>query len=151
MNQPAGRQWRNTLVFVQPKNGKKISETEQTEKFLEKANEVIGAKIRKEDENLKEEIRDQIEGLYADYEDDLEDRIESAYGEVIDGDDLLNQLRPRCRSTTSYRRKTSYTPVTSPLQQRLIRSTSNGTCGTSSKTDWTGGRKRASKTSTSSS
>jgi hypothetical protein len=92
MNQPAGRQWRNTLVFVQPKNGKKISETEQTEKFLEKAKEVIGAKIRKEDENLKEEIRDQIEGLYADYEDDLEDRIESAYGEVIDGDDLLNQF-----------------------------------------------------------
>lgn len=91
-NQPAGRQWRNTLVFVQPKNGKTISPTSQQEKFLGKAREVIGAEIRKEDENLAEEIREEIEKLYGEYEHDLLERLESAYGEIIDGDDLLNEF-----------------------------------------------------------
>jgi len=91
-NQPAGRQWRNTLVFVQPKNGKTISPTSQQEKFLGKAKEVIGAKIRKEDENLAEEIREEIAKLHDEYEDDLLERLESAYGEIIDGDDLLNEF-----------------------------------------------------------
>ncbi|ELY49184.1 DUF499 domain-containing protein [Natronorubrum bangense] len=91
-NQPAGRQWRNTLVFVQPKNGKTISPTSQQEKFLGKAKEVIGAEIRKKDENLAEEIRDEIANLHDEYEDDLLERLESAYGEIIDGDDLLNEF-----------------------------------------------------------
>jgi hypothetical protein len=91
-NQPAGRQWRNTLVFVQPKNGKTISHASQQEKFLGKAKEVIGAEIRKDDENLAEEIRDEIETLYDDYHADLLARLESAYGEIIDGDDLLNEF-----------------------------------------------------------
>jgi hypothetical protein len=92
MNQPAGRQWRNTLVFVQPKNGKTISTTSQQEKFLGKAKEVIGADIRAADESLAEEIREEIEKLGDDYEDDLAERLESAYGEIIDGDDLLNEF-----------------------------------------------------------
>ena len=91
-NQPAGRQWRNTLVFVQPKNGKTISPTSQQEKFLGKAKEVIGAEIRKADENLAEEIREEIAKLHDEYEDDLLERLESAYGEIIDGDDLLNEF-----------------------------------------------------------
>ncbi len=91
-NQPAGRQWRNTLVFVQPKNGKTISRTEQQEKFLGKAKEVIGADIRKDDENLAEEIREDIADLYDDYEEELRNRLESAYGEVIDGENLLTQF-----------------------------------------------------------
>ncbi|WP_274326254.1 DUF499 domain-containing protein [Halosimplex aquaticum] len=92
MNQPAGRQWRNTLVFVQPKNGKSISTTSQQEKFLGKAKEVIGAEIRAADESLAEEIREEIEKLGDDYEEDLAERLESAYGEIIDGDDLLNEF-----------------------------------------------------------
>ncbi|MFC7080277.1 DUF499 domain-containing protein [Halorussus caseinilyticus] len=91
-NQPAGRQWRNTLVFVQPRNGKTISQSSQQEKFLGKAKEVIGAEIRGRDENLAEEIRDRIDELHDDYEDDLLERLESAYGEIIDGDDLLNEF-----------------------------------------------------------
>jgi hypothetical protein len=91
-NQPAGRQWRNTLVFVQPKNSKTISPSSQQEKFLGKAKEVIGAEIRKNDENLAEEIRDEIERLHDEYEDDLLERLESAYGEIIDGDNLLNEF-----------------------------------------------------------
>ncbi len=91
-NQPAGRQWRNTLVFVQPKNGKTISPSSQQEKFLGKAKEVIGAELRKEDENLSEEIREEIEKLHDEYKDDLLERLESAYGEIIDGDDLLNEF-----------------------------------------------------------
>jgi len=88
-NQPAGRQWRNTLVFVQPRNENTISTTEQQEKFLGKAKEVIGAKLRKDDPNLSEEIRAEIDDLHDEYADDLEDRLESAYGDVIDGDNLL--------------------------------------------------------------
>ncbi|SDN07949.1 Protein of unknown function [Halogranum gelatinilyticum] len=91
-NQPAGRQWRNTLAFVQPKNGKSISPTSQQEKFLGKAKEVIGADLRKADENLSEEIRDDIEDLHEEYEGELLKRLESAYGELIDGDDLLNEF-----------------------------------------------------------
>lgn len=91
-NQPAGRQWRNTLVFVQPKNEKTISPSSQQEKFLGKAKEVIGAEIHKDDANLAEEIRDEIETLHDEYEDDLRNRLERAYGEIIDGDDLLNEF-----------------------------------------------------------
>lgn len=91
-NQPAGRQWRNTLVFVQPKNDKTISTTSQQEKFLSKAREVIGARLREDDQNLSEEIREDIAELKDEYEDDLLDRLEGAYGEVIDGDDLLNEF-----------------------------------------------------------
>nr|WP_027119197.1 ATPase [Natronorubrum tibetense] len=91
-NQPAGRQWRNTLVFVQPKNDKRISTTDQQEKFLGKAKEVIGAEIRKDDPNLSDEIIQGIEELHEEYTEDLEERLSSAYGEVIDGDDLLNEF-----------------------------------------------------------
>ena len=91
-NQPAGRQWRNTLVFVQPKNDKTISTTSQQEKFLSKAREVIGARLREDDQNLSEEIREEIAELKGEYKDDLLDRLEGAYGEVIDGDDLLNEF-----------------------------------------------------------
>lgn len=91
-NQPAGRQWRNTLVFVQPKGGNTISTTSQQEKFLGKAKEVIGAQLRKTDESLSDEIRADIEELEEEYEGDLLTRLESAYGEIIDGDDLLNEF-----------------------------------------------------------
>ena len=89
-NQPTGRQWRNTLVFVQPSNGKRISTTDQREKFVGKATEVVGARLRKNDQNFSEEIRSEIADLESEYEAELESRIESAYGEVVDGGDLLD-------------------------------------------------------------
>ncbi|WP_276302632.1 DUF499 domain-containing protein [Halorussus lipolyticus] len=91
-NQPAGRQWRNTLVFVQPKNDKTISQSDQREKFLGKAKEVIGAEIRRGDENLSDEIRDKIDDLYDEYTDDLGERLDSAYGAILDGNDLLDEF-----------------------------------------------------------
>lgn len=91
-NQPAGRQWRNSLVFIQPSNDKKISPSDQQDKFLGKAKEVLGAEIRKDDPNLSEDIREQINELLGDYKDELHSRLVGAYGEVIDGNDLLNEF-----------------------------------------------------------
>lgn len=91
-NQPAGRQWRNSLVFIQPNNDKKISPSDQQDKFLGKAKEVLGAEIRKDDPNLSEEIREEIDSLHDEYKGELRSRLTSAYGEVIDGNDLLNEF-----------------------------------------------------------
>jgi len=91
-NQPAGRQWRNSLVFIQPNNDKKISPSDQQDKFLGKAKEVLGAEIRKGDPNLSEEIREEIDDLHDEYKEELRSRLTSAYGEVIDGNDLLNEF-----------------------------------------------------------
>jgi len=91
-NQPAGRQWRNTLVFVQPRNENTISTTEQQEKFLGQAKKVIGAKLRKDDPNLSEEIQSEIADLHDEYGDELENRLEGAYGSVVDGDNLLTNF-----------------------------------------------------------
>lgn len=91
-NQPAGRQWRNSLVFIQPNGDKRISPTDQHDKFLAKAKEVLGADVRKDDPNLSEEIRDEIDSLYDEYKAELRSRLTSAYGEVIDGNDLLNEF-----------------------------------------------------------
>ena len=91
-NQPAGRQWRNTLVFVQPRNENTISTTDQQEKFLGQAKKVIGAKLRKDDPNLSEEIQNEIADLHDEYGDELENRLEGAYGSVVDGDNLLTNF-----------------------------------------------------------
>ncbi|WP_435101186.1 DUF499 domain-containing protein [Halarchaeum sp. P4] len=91
-NRPAGRQWRNSLVFVQPSNDKKISPSDQQDKFLSKAKEVLGAEIRKDDPNLSEEIREEIDALYDEYREELRSRLTSAYGDVVDGNDLLNEF-----------------------------------------------------------
>jgi hypothetical protein len=61
-NQPTGRQWRNTLVFVQPSGGTKIGADSRRE-FVEKASEVVGARLRKDDQNFAEEIREAIADL----------------------------------------------------------------------------------------
>ncbi len=91
-NQPTGRQWRNTLVFVQPSGGKEISAAAQREKFVGKATEVVGARLRKDDQNFAEEIREAIADLETEYEADLESRVRSAYGDVIDAEDPLGNF-----------------------------------------------------------
>ena len=88
-NQPTGRQWRNTLVFVQPSGGTEIGADSRRE-FVEKASEVVGARLRKDDQNFAEEIREAIADLETEYEDDLQSRVQSAYGDVLDTDDPLN-------------------------------------------------------------
>jgi len=91
-NRPTGRQWRNTLVFVQPSGGTAISAGSRRETFVEKASEVVGAKLRKDDQNFSEEIRESIADLEHEYEDDLESRVQSAYGDVLDTDDPLGSF-----------------------------------------------------------
>ena len=88
-NQPTGRQWRNTLVFVQPSGGTEISVDSRRETFIEKASEVVGARLRKDDQNFAEEIREAIADLETKYEDDLENRVRSTYGDVLDTDNPL--------------------------------------------------------------
>ncbi|MEZ3145610.1 DUF499 domain-containing protein [Halobaculum sp. MBLA0143] len=89
-NRPTGRQWRNTLVFVQPSGDTDITAGARTETFLGKAKEILGARLRKDDQNFAEDIREEIDDLEDEYEADLERRVRSAYGDVLDTDDPLN-------------------------------------------------------------
>ncbi len=84
-----GREWRNTLVFVQPSGDKVI---ESGTGFIEKARYIEGATRVLKDESLDAEIRDSVERQREDERRELRDRVELAYGEVIDGDDLLNEF-----------------------------------------------------------
>ncbi|MFC7197789.1 hypothetical protein ACFQL4_29235 [Halosimplex aquaticum] len=153
MNQPAGRQWRNTLVFVQPKNGKSISTTSQQEKFLGKAKEVIGAEIRAADESLAEEIREEIEKLGDDYEEDLASawRAHTVRSSTVTTCSTSSITRPRCRWITSSQRNPSSALATSPQLSKRTPSTSSVTSGISFGTDSTADPRRPSTRSTSSS
>jgi hypothetical protein len=84
-----GREWRNTLVFVQPKGDKAI---ESGTGFIEKARYIEGAKRVLRDESLDDEIRSSVERQREDERRELRDRVELAYGEIIDGDDLLTDF-----------------------------------------------------------
>jgi hypothetical protein len=84
-----GRQWRNTLVFVQPSDDKVI---ESGTGFIEKARYIKGAERVLNHKSLDDEIRSSVEQQRDDEERELANRVELAYGEIIDGDDLLNEL-----------------------------------------------------------
>jgi hypothetical protein len=84
-----GREWRNTLVFVQPSSGKAI---ESGTGFIEKARYIEGAEAVLGDNSLDGEIRSSVERQKEDETRELRDRVELAYGEVLDGDDLLNEF-----------------------------------------------------------
>lgn len=84
-----GREWRNTLVFVQPNDDRAI---ELGTGFIEKARYIKGAEEVLKDNSLEPEIRESVESEKADEERELEKRVELAYGEILDGDDLLNQF-----------------------------------------------------------
>jgi len=84
-----GRQWRNTLVFVQPGDGKVI---ESGRGYIEKARYIEGARRALQDESLDNDIRQSIERQREDEHRELQDRVELAYGEIVDGDDLLNEF-----------------------------------------------------------
>ncbi|MFP9192162.1 DUF499 domain-containing protein [Natrialbaceae archaeon A-CW1-1] len=84
-----GREWRNALVFVQPNDGKVI---ESGTGFIEKARYIRGAEKVLLDESLDDEIRISVERQKEDEKRELRDRVELAYGEILDGDDLLNEF-----------------------------------------------------------
>jgi hypothetical protein len=84
-----GREWRNTLVFVQPSGDKVI---ESGTGFIEKARYIEGAERVLKDESLDNEIRSSVKRQREDELRELRDRVELAYGEILDGDDLLNEF-----------------------------------------------------------
>jgi hypothetical protein len=81
-----GREWRNTLVFVQPSSDTVI---ESGTGFIEKARYIKGAEKVLLDESLDDEIRQSVKRQKQDEGRELSERIELAYGEILDGDDLL--------------------------------------------------------------
>jgi hypothetical protein len=76
-------------VFVQPAGDKAI---ESGTGFIEKARYIEGAERVLEDNSLDDEIRSSVKRQREDEQRELRDRVELAYGEILDGDDLLNEF-----------------------------------------------------------
>ena len=88
-NDGRGREWRNTLVFVQPSGDKAI---ESGTRYIDKARYIEGARQVLADESLDDEIRTSIQGMKDQEETELQEELQLLYGEVLDGDDLLNEF-----------------------------------------------------------
>ena len=88
-NDGRGREWRNTLVFVQPSGDKAI---ESGTRYIDKARYIEGARQVLADESLDEEIRESIRSMKEQEENELREELQLLYGEVLDGDDLLNDF-----------------------------------------------------------
>lgn len=88
-NDGRGREWRNTLVFVQPSGDKAI---ESGTRYIDKARYIEGARQVLADESLDQEIRDSIQSMKDQEEKELREELQLLYGEVLDGDDLLNEF-----------------------------------------------------------
>ncbi|WP_049916460.1 DUF499 domain-containing protein [Haloferax volcanii] len=88
-NDGRGREWRNTLVFVQPSGDKAI---ESGTRYIDKARYIEGARQVLADESLDDEIRTSIQGMKDQEENELREELQLLYGEVLDGDDLLNEF-----------------------------------------------------------
>ncbi|CCQ37076.1 DUF499 domain protein [Natronomonas moolapensis 8.8.11] len=88
-NDGHGREWRNTLVFVQPAGDKAI---ESGTRYIDKARYIEGARQVLADESLDEEIRESIESMKEQEVNELQEELQLLYGEVLDGDDLLNEF-----------------------------------------------------------
>jgi hypothetical protein len=86
-NDRRGREWRNTIVFVQPSGDKVI---ESGTRYIDKARYIEGARQVLADESLDEEICDSIQGMKEQEESELHEELQLLYGEVLDGDNLLN-------------------------------------------------------------
>jgi hypothetical protein len=88
-NDGRGREWRNTLVFVQPSGDKAI---ESGTRYIDKAKYIEGARQVLADESLDDEIRSSIKNMREQEENELREELQLLYGEVLDGDDLLNDF-----------------------------------------------------------
>lgn len=84
-----GRNWRNTFVFVQPIADEAI---ESGTRYIDKARYVEGARQVLADDALDQDIRARIEAMKSQEEEELRKELRRAYGEVVDGDDLLNRF-----------------------------------------------------------
>ena len=87
-NDGRGREWRNTLVFVQPSGDNAI---ESGTRYIDKARYIEGARQILADESLDDEIRSSIQEMKDQEENELREEIQLLYGEVLDGDNLLNE------------------------------------------------------------
>jgi len=88
-NDGRGREWRNTLVFVQPSGDKAI---ESGTRYIDKARYIEGARQVLADESLDDEIRSSIKDMRVQEENELREELQLLYGEVLDGEDLLNDF-----------------------------------------------------------
>ncbi len=88
-NDGRGREWRNTVVFVQPSGDKAI---ESGTRYIDKARYIEGARQVLADESLDDEIRESIQRMKDQEENELREELQLLYGEVLDGDDLLNEF-----------------------------------------------------------
>lgn len=86
-NDGRGREWRNTLVFIQPTGEKAI---ESGTRYIDKARYIEGARQVLADDSLDDDIRESIREMKAQEENELREELQLLYGEIIDGDDLLN-------------------------------------------------------------
>jgi len=86
-NDGRGREWRNTLVFVQPAGDKAI---ESGTRYIDKARYIEGARQVLADESLEGEIRDSVGQMKTQEKSELEDELELAYGEVLTVDNPLS-------------------------------------------------------------
>jgi|GEM_PF-2142567 len=86
-NDGRGREWRNTVVFVQPSGDEAI---ESGTRYIDKARYIEGARQVLADESLDDEIRDSVKGMKAQEREELEDELELAYGEALTVDDPLS-------------------------------------------------------------
>ena len=84
-----GREWQNTLVFVQPAGDKAI---ESGTGFVEKARYIEGAERVLADQSLDDEIRASVSRQREDEQRELRNRVELTYGEILDRDDLRNEF-----------------------------------------------------------
>jgi len=87
-NDGRGREWRNTLVFVQPSGDKAI---ESGTRYIDKARYIEGARQVLADESLDDEIRESIRGMKEQEENELREELQLLYGEAVDGDNLLDE------------------------------------------------------------
>lgn len=87
-NDGRGREWRNTLVFVQPSGDKAI---ESGTRYIDKARYIEGARQVLADESLDDEIRESISGMKDQEENELREELQLLYGEAVDGDNLLDE------------------------------------------------------------
>ena len=88
-NDGRGREWRNTLVFVQPSNNKAI---ESGTRYIDKAKYIEGARQVLADDSLDDAIRRSIDEMKTQEENELREELKLLYGEALDGDDLLNEF-----------------------------------------------------------
>jgi hypothetical protein len=98
-NDGKGREWRNTFVFVQPRENKSI---ESGRGYIDKARYIEGARQVLQDGSLDDEIVDSVEDQLNNEINELRERLEVAYGEILDADNPLEWDHPTMMEVDTY-------------------------------------------------